>query len=61
MGKMIVLVISAFLLGTFGLVHQRVVAGMWFDWSQFWHHEPLIAICLVASVSLIVGGLLCRR
>lgn len=45
-----------FLLAIFGLVHQKLVtASSWFSWTQFWHHEPLIVLCLGVAVALIVG------
>jgi len=45
-----------FLLAIFGLVHQKLAtAGGWFDWMQFWHHEPLIVLCFGVDVALIVG------
>jgi len=51
----------AFLLGIFGLVHHYVVTGRWFDWGTMWHHEPLIAMCFAAGISLLVGKFLKRR
>lgn len=46
----------AFALGIFGLFHQKYkTAGGWFNWKQFWHHEPLIVICFVVGVALLVG------
>jgi len=46
---------AAFGLGIFGIVHQEITAGDWWCWEQFWHHEPLIAMCFVSAVSLLVG------
>ena len=46
---------AAFGLGIFGILHQGIGEGYWWNWSQFWHHEPLIAMCFVCSVSLLVG------
>ena len=53
--------VVAFLLGFFGLVHQRLIAGMWFSWTQFWHHEPLIAIAVCVGFALIATGFVERR
>jgi len=51
-----ILATIAFLLGVFGLVHQKLyTTGGWFNWEQFWHHEPLIALCFVSAVALFVG------
>ena len=51
-----ILAIIALLLGVFGLVHQKLcTTGGWFNWEQFWHHEPLIALCFVCAVALFVG------
>jgi len=44
-------------LALFGLVHHFVVTGgTWWSWADFWHHEPLIALC-----AGIGGALLIRR
>jgi len=51
----------AFALGIFGLVHQWFITGGLFDWSQFLHHEPLIACCFVATIALVVGEYIGRR
>ena len=51
----VILTAIAFLLGTFGLVHQRIYAGVWFQWEQFWHHEPLIAICFTVAITLLIA------
>jgi hypothetical protein len=44
-----------FMLAIFGLAHQRVVADYWFNWQQFWHHEPLIVLCVGIAITLMVG------
>ena len=46
-------IISSLLLAS-GLVHQKLftMAG-WFNWGQFWHHEPLIAMAFVAWITLL--------
>ena len=46
---------TAFGLGIFGIVHQRITGPHWWCWDQFKHHESLIAMCFVCSVSLLVG------
>lgn len=50
-----ILSLVSFALGIFGILHQGVLAGDWFDWTQFRCHESLIAMCFVCSVSLLVG------
>jgi len=46
----------SFLLAIFGLVHQKVATtGGWFNWTQFWHHEPLIVLCCGVAIALMVG------
>ena len=46
-----------FLLGWFGLFHQRFcTSGGWFDWNQFWHHESLIALCFCVSLTILTMG-----
>jgi transcriptional regulator GlxA family with amidase domain len=53
---------SAFVLGAFGLLHQRLLTtGGWFNWQQFLHHEPLIFACFVAGVALLIGKYLGRK
>lgn len=46
---------TAFGLGIFGILHQGIGEGYWWNWEQFWHHESLIAMCFVSTVSLLVG------
>lgn len=43
------------LLGAFGIVHQVFVAGIVFEWRQFWCHESLIALCLISPLLLLAG------
>jgi len=34
------------LLAILGIAHQQLTSSdVLFNWTQFWHHEPLIAIC----------------
>lgn len=48
-------------LAILGLVHQRFfTSGGWFDWSQFWHHESLIALCFVVAICFLVSYLLMK-
>jgi len=51
----------ALLLGVFGLVHHRFVAGTWFSWNQFWHHEPLIGIAVCVGLALIATSFIGRE
>ena len=47
---------AVFILGIVILVHQNfATTGGWFDWNQFWHHEPLAVLCFVSSIFLLVG------
>ena len=48
-------------LAAFGLVHQKLMTGCWFTWEQFWHHEPLIAICLVVGMWELIRSRLWRN
>lgn len=52
--KWFYLSILSFALATFGLVQQYIVADVWFQWEQFWHHEPLIAVALIAGITLSI-------
>ena len=49
------------LLGIFGICHQGIRVADWFNWSQFWHHESLIAICFICSISLLAGRYITLR
>ena len=51
----------ALLLGLSGLVHHFALTGLWFQWGQFWHHEPLIAIAVCVGVVLIATSFVGRR
>tara|TARA_R100001530_G_C4284671_1_gene146506 strand:- start:456 stop:668 length:213 start_codon:yes stop_codon:yes gene_type:complete len=46
-------------LGILGLLHQRFfTSGGWWNWNQFWHHEPLIAASIAFGAGWIMGGFL---
>lgn len=47
------LAIIAFSLGVWGLIHHYLVTGLWWQWSDFWHHEPLIAMAFVGWITLL--------
>jgi len=49
------------LLAGAGVVHQRLFCGEWFSWSQFWHHEPLIAICVALGLWEVLRKIVRRR
>lgn len=57
--KWLYLSVLALMAAILGLVHHYfVTGGIWWQWTDFWHHEPLIAMCFVCSLSLIAGYLL---
>jgi len=37
------------------IIHQVIIWGIWWDWSQFLHHENIAAIGFVFAIGLIVG------
>ena len=46
----------AFLVGVFGLVHQRFITNAgWFVMTDFLTHEAAIAMAFTAVVGLLVG------
>ena len=49
------LAIILFCLVAFGLLHQKVCCGEWFNVSQFWHHEPLIVAVFTLGVGILIG------
>jgi len=61
--KWLYLSILSLVMVVFGLLHQKLSSGgEWFNWKQFWHHEPLIAIAFVAWITLLVVYLAeCRQ
>ncbi len=53
--KWLYLSILSLMAAIFGLVHQKLLtSGGWFNWKQFSHHEPLIAIALIVGVTLLI-------
>ncbi len=53
--KWLYLSVLALMAAIFGLVHQKLFTfGGWFNWEQFWHHEPLIAMSFVGWITLLV-------
>ena len=51
-----------FCLAVLLLFHQRLFANhVWFSWQEFWHHESVIACCVVAAIALVVGKYLGSR
>jgi len=48
-------------LAIFGYLDQELRCHAPWDWSQFWHHEPLIVICASIAVALVAGKYLERR
>jgi len=45
----------AFAAALFGLIHHRIVAGVWWQWTDILHHEPLILACVAFGVGLLLG------
>jgi len=50
------LALVAILLAIALLLHQGLFCGEWFNWSQFWHHESLIAIATTAAITILFFG-----
>ncbi len=60
--KWLYLSILALMAAIFGLVHHYLVTGgVWWQWSDFWHHEPLIAMAFVGWTVLLVVYLVERN
>ena len=56
-----ILAVIALVLALVGLLHQIFASTeAWFSWQQFWHHESLIVVCVVAAVALVAGKYLGR-
>lgn len=44
------------ILGGSLLLHQYLTyMHIWFDWSQFWHHENIAVACFASAISLLIG------
>lgn len=60
--KWLYLSILALMAAIFGLVHHYfVTGGVWWQCSDFWHHEPLIAMAFVGWAVLLVVYLVERN
>lgn len=60
--KWLYLSILSSTLAFFGLAHQKFFTSAgWFNWEQFWHHEPLVATAFVTWIVLLVVNLAERR
>ena len=50
--------LTFFLLGVFGLVHQKLIGGGWFNWPQVLelrlHQEHLILLCFIVVFLIAV-------
>jgi len=52
--KWLYLSVPAFIAGILGLVHHYLVTGgVWWQWSNFLHHEPLIGIAFISWFILL--------
>jgi len=49
------LAIFFFVIAVLGILHQGLFCGEWFNWSQLWHHEPLIAVALAVGAGILLG------
>ena len=54
--KLTWLALIAILLAGSLLLHQGLFCNEWFNWSQFWHHESLIAIAITFAVAILLFG-----
>ena len=60
--KWLYLSILSLVLAIIGLVHHYfVTGGIWWQWSDFWHHESLIAIAFIVYITSFTAYLLERR
>lgn len=48
------LAILFFVIATLGILHQGLFCGEWWNWGQFWHHEPLIAVAFAVGVGILL-------
>lgn len=60
-GRMIKLAYICFGLSIFGLVHHWYVSGSYWNWADFWHHEPLIAMCISAGLAFVLAHIITKR
>ena len=53
------------LVGLAGIVHQKIIGGGWFNWSQVLelklHHEHLILLCFIIAFLIAVRNRLPKR
>ena len=53
--KWLYLSILSLMAAVIGLVHHYIVTGVvWWQQSDFWHHESLIAIALIVGITLLI-------
>jgi uncharacterized membrane protein YqjE len=38
-----------------GVIHQKLTAGVWWQWDQIYHHESIVITIVGVSIGLIVG------
>lgn len=53
----LILGLAALGLALFGYLHQEFIGASW-DWSQLWHHEPLIILATGIGVTLVIVALI---
>ena len=49
------LAIFFFIIAVLGILHQGLFCNEWWNWQQFFHHEPLIAISLAVGIGILLG------
>ena len=49
------LAIFFFVIAVLGILHQGLFCNEWWNWSQLWHHELLIAVTLAIGVGILLG------
>lgn len=50
----LILGVVALFIGLFGYIDQELRCKASWNWSQFWHHEPLIGIAVCVGIALLV-------
>ncbi len=50
----LILALVSAVLGIGGFLDQALRLKMKWDWSQVWHHEPLVMLALGVSVTLYI-------